>query len=84
MLLWSIQDHISTLAAEPISESPGSGGSSVKHTSTVGGGNDSPSIRPRSFFHGHEDIVEDVQFCPSRYLWQSNLSPDICEAFKTS
>lgn len=71
MVLWSIQDHISTLAAGPgLSKSPGSGGFTNKSASKAGGGNDkrakSPSIGPRDVYQGHADTVEDVQFCPSR------------------
>lgn len=71
VVLWSIHDHISTLAADQgPTKSPGSGGSKSKHTSKVGGANDKasdgPSIGPRGIYQGHEDTVEDVQFCPSR------------------
>lgn len=73
VVLWSIHDHISTLAADTgATKSPGSGGSSAKHASKSGGTNDkpadSPSIGPRGVYQGHGDTVEDVQFCPSRYL----------------
>ena len=71
VVLWSIHDHISTLAADTgATKSPGSGGTNIKHASKVGGSNDksvdSPSIGPRGIYQGHEDTVEDVQFCPSR------------------
>lgn len=60
VVLWSIHDHISTLAAELGSaKSPGSGGAKPL---------DTPSIQARGTFQGHEDTVEDVQFCPSRFL----------------
>lgn len=73
VVLWSIQDHISSLAADPgPAKSPGSGGSGLKNTSKVGGSNDkpidSPTIGPRGTYQGHENTVEDVQFCPSRYV----------------
>lgn len=58
MVLWSIQDHISTLAADA-TKPAGSAGSIIKSA-------DNPSIGPRGIFQGHEDTVEDVQFCPSR------------------
>lgn len=81
VVLWSIQDHISSLAADPgPAKSPGSGGSGLKNTSKVGGSNDkpidSPTIGPRGTYQGHENTVEDVQFCPSRYvsLLKSNAS----------
>lgn len=71
MVLWSIQDHISAAAADPgATKSPGSGGSIIKQNSKPGEGNDktadSPSVAPRGIYHGHEDTVEDVTFCPSR------------------
>lgn len=71
VVLWSIQDYVSTLAAEPAStKSPGSAGVNTKSSTKSGGSNDkpteSPSIGPRGIFLGHEDTVEDVQFCPSR------------------
>lgn len=62
VVLWSIQDHISTLAADP---------GSAKGTSKVAGGNEkpleSPSIGARGIYQGHDATVEDVQFCPLRY-----------------
>ncbi|KAJ8750982.1 hypothetical protein K2173_016163 [Erythroxylum novogranatense] len=65
VVLWSIQDHI-TSSATDISGAKGSSGSIIKKT---GDGNDKnadgPSIGPRSVYHGHEDTVEDVTFCPS-------------------
>lgn len=41
------------------------------HISAASGGSiikaaENPSIAPRGIFKGHEDTVEDVQFCPSR------------------
>lgn len=70
VILWSIHDHISTLATDPGSaKSSGTGG--IK-TSKGDGSDDSPSSSPsiqaRGTFQGHENTVEDVQFCPSRYL----------------
>ena len=62
VVLWSIHDHIATLAAEA--------GSNVKQGSKAAGNSEkateSPSIGPRGIYQGHEDTVEDVQFCPSR------------------
>lgn len=57
VVLWSIQDHISTLAADA-SKPTGSAGSILKTA-------DNPSIGPRGIFQGHQDTVEDVQFCPT-------------------
>lgn len=74
VVLWSIHDHISTSVTDPAStKSPGtpSGGSILKQTSKTSGSSDKvadgPSIGPRGVYQGHEDTVEDVQFCPSRY-----------------
>ena len=68
VVLWSIQDHITTTATDP-TKSPGSGGSIIKQNKP-GEGNDKaadgPSVGPRGIFCGHEDTVEDVAFCPSR------------------
>lgn len=68
VVLWSIQDHITTAASDAAaSKSPGSGGSIIKK---AGETNDKtaegPSIGPRGVYHGHEDTVEDVTFCPSK------------------
>ncbi|GKA32607.1 WD40 repeat-containing protein MSI4-like protein [Tanacetum coccineum] len=57
VVLWSIHDHISTLATQPgITKSVGSDDKPAE----------SPVIQTRGVFHRHEDTVEDVQFCPSR------------------
>ncbi|KAK3018688.1 hypothetical protein RJ639_003119, partial [Escallonia herrerae] len=67
VVLWSIHDHISTLATDQgATKSSGHGGAK----STKAGGSDdkathSPTIQARGIFQGHEDTVEDVQFCPS-------------------
>lgn len=62
VILWSIHDHVATLAAEA--------GTNAKQGSKIGGNGekatDSPSIGPRGIYKGHKDTVEDVQFCPSR------------------
>ena len=65
MVLWSIQDHITSSATDSKSS-----GSIIKQSSKSGEGNDKtadgPSVGPRGVFHGHEDTVEDVTFCPFR------------------
>jgi histone-binding protein RBBP4 len=60
--LWSIQDHISALGDS--SSSPRASGSkqSVKTTNEK----ENPKVDPRGIFHGHDNTVEDVEFCPSR------------------
>ncbi|KAM7471823.1 hypothetical protein LguiA_010006 [Lonicera macranthoides] len=70
VVLWSIHDHISTLAAESGStKSPGSGGTKPL---------DTPSIQARGTFQGHEDTVEDVQFCPSSVQEFCSVGDDSC------
>ncbi|XP_043706470.1 WD-40 repeat-containing protein MSI4-like [Telopea speciosissima] len=80
VVLWSIQDHISASATEPGSaKSPGSGSSSIKHTSKGGDkASDSPSVGPRGIYQGHEDTVEDVQFCPSSVQEFCSVGDDSC------
>lgn len=62
VILWSIHDHVATLAAEAVSN--------AKQGSKFGGSSEKvaqgPSIGPRGIYKGHKDTVEDVQFCPSR------------------
>ncbi|CAJ1955403.1 unnamed protein product [Sphenostylis stenocarpa] len=61
VVLWSVHDHISTLAVEEASavkQGSKSGGNDAKAT-------ESPTIGPRGIYKGHADTVEDVQFCPS-------------------
>ncbi|XP_042483367.1 WD-40 repeat-containing protein MSI4-like isoform X2 [Macadamia integrifolia] len=80
VVMWSIQDHISASATEPVSaKSPGSGSSSIKHTSKGGDkASDSPSVGPRGIYQGHEDTVEDVQFCPSSVQEFCSVGDDSC------
>lgn len=61
VVLWSIQDHITTASAD--SKSPGS---SIKQAGEVSNKTGGDSIGPRGVYHGHEDTVEDVAFCPSK------------------
>ena len=65
VVLWSIQDHITSAARDSKS-----GGSIIKQSAKSGEGNDKsadvPSVGPRGIFCGHEDTVEDVAFCPFR------------------
>ncbi|XP_078432011.1 transducin family protein / WD-40 repeat family protein [Wolffia australiana] len=78
VVLWSIQDHISA-AAEASAKSPGSSGSSVIKSSKAG--SDSPVIGPRGVYLGHEDTVEDVQFCPSSAQEFCSVGDDSCLIF---
>ncbi|XP_077216711.1 WD-40 repeat-containing protein MSI4-like [Tasmannia lanceolata] len=86
VVLWSIHDHISAAAAEPSPSSaktPGtpSGGSIIKQ-SPKGSGTDKiaegPTIGPRGTYQGHEDTVEDVQFCPSSAQVFCSVGDDSC------
>nr|KJB54377.1 hypothetical protein B456_009G031600 [Gossypium raimondii] len=80
VVLWSIQDHITTMATDP-TKSPGSGGSIIKQNKP-GEGNDKaadgPSLGPRGVFCGHEDTVEDVTFCPSSAQEFCSVGDDSC------
>ncbi|XWS70009.1 hypothetical protein CRYUN_Cryun03dG0012400 [Craigia yunnanensis] len=80
VVLWSIQDHITTTATDP-TKSPGSGGSIIKQNKP-GEGNDKaadgPSVGPRGIFCGHEDTVEDVAFCPSSAQEFCSVGDDSC------
>ncbi|XP_031114937.1 WD-40 repeat-containing protein MSI4-like [Ipomoea triloba] len=70
VVLWSIQDHISTLATDT-QKSVGSAGSSIMAVNN-------PSIGARGIFQGHEDTVEDVQFCPSSSQEFCSVGDDSC------
>ncbi|KAJ6913991.1 WD-40 repeat-containing protein MSI4-like [Populus alba x Populus x berolinensis] len=79
VVLWSIQDHITSSATDPATKSPGSGGSIIKK---AGDGNDKatdgPSVGPRGIYQGHEDTVEDVAFCPSSAQEFCSVGDDSC------
>ncbi|PWA49750.1 nucleosome/chromatin assembly factor group C5 [Artemisia annua] len=68
VVLWSIHDHISTLAG---GESTNPAGSIVKTA-------DSASLGPRGIFKGHTDTVEDVQFCPTSTQEFCSVGDDSC------
>ncbi|CAK9144127.1 unnamed protein product [Ilex paraguariensis] len=70
VVFWSIHDHISTLTSDA-SKSAVSAGSIIKST-------DNPTIGPRGIFQGHEDTVEDVQFCPSSAQEFCSVGDDSC------
>ncbi|KAG9143290.1 hypothetical protein Leryth_010215 [Lithospermum erythrorhizon] len=68
VVLWSIQDHISTLAVDQgARKSPGSNKQA-----------DSQTVQAREVFKGHEDTVEDVQFCPSSGNEFCSVGDDSC------
>ncbi|KAK6914755.1 WD40 repeat, partial [Dillenia turbinata] len=80
VVLWSIHDHISTVAADVVAGSSKSGGSGKKNPSK-GGNNkliDSSSIGPRGIYQGHDDTVEDVQFCPTSPQEFCSVGDDSC------
>ncbi|RZC51785.1 hypothetical protein C5167_020208 [Papaver somniferum] len=76
VVLWSIQDHISAAAVDQGSaKSPGS-----KTPSKAAGekASESPCIGPRGIYQGHDDTVEDVQFCPSSTQEFCSVGDDSC------
>ncbi|KAK9066111.1 hypothetical protein SSX86_015513 [Deinandra increscens subsp. villosa] len=66
VVFWNIHDHISTLATQPKTDGPGD-----KQTK-------SPIIQARGVFHGHDDTVEDVQFCPTSAQEFCSVGDDSC------
>lgn len=74
VVLWSIHDHIATLATEE--------GPDVNEGSNVGGNSEkaaqSPSVGARGVYRGHKDTVEDVQFCPSSVQEFCSVGDDSC------
>ncbi|KAM7480551.1 hypothetical protein LguiA_028764 [Lonicera macranthoides] len=80
VVLWSIHDHISSLATEPgATKSPGSGAAKTpKGSGSDEKPLDGPSIQARGIFKGHGDTVEDVQFCPSSAQEFCSVGDDSC------
>uniref|UniRef100_M0ZR98 WD-repeat protein n=1 Tax=Solanum tuberosum TaxID=4113 RepID=M0ZR98_SOLTU len=74
VVLWSIHDHVSTLAAADQGEtkSPGSGAGNSKPSA------EGPTVQARGIFQGHDDTVEDVQFCPSSAQEFCSVGDDSC------
>ncbi|KAF6152287.1 hypothetical protein GIB67_005941 [Kingdonia uniflora] len=60
--LWSIEDYITASAIESGSKSI----ASAKQTSKTEKSEDSITVGPPGIYHGHDDTVEDIRFCPSR------------------
>ncbi|KAL7258178.1 hypothetical protein ACSBR1_004321 [Camellia fascicularis] len=71
VVLCSIHDHVSTLTSDPSTKPTGSAGSIIKTTDNI-------SIGPRGIFQGHEDTVEDVQFCPLSAQEFCSVGDDSC------
>ncbi|ONK59277.1 uncharacterized protein A4U43_C08F4800 [Asparagus officinalis] len=78
VVLWSIQDHISSLSVTTTSRSPGSNSSTKQLPSGDAKNNDSPKIEPRGVFQGHQETVEDVQFSPSSAQEFCSVGDDSC------
>ncbi|KAL6585826.1 WD-40 repeat-containing protein msi4 [Orobanche minor] len=70
VVLWSIQDHVSTLATDA-TQTAESARSIVKAA-------DNSTVGPRGVFQGHNDTVEDVQFCPSSSQHFCSVGDDSC------
>ncbi|KAG8367241.1 hypothetical protein BUALT_Bualt16G0052100 [Buddleja alternifolia] len=70
VVLWSIQDHVSTLATDA-TQSAESASSIVKAA-------DNSTVGPRGIFEGHSDTVEDVQFCPLSSQQFCSVGDDSC------
>eukprot|EP00249_Psilotum_nudum_P008863 c21560_g1_i2 orf=371-1636(-) len=68
VILWNIQDHITSAKDSPAAKS---GTSAAGKQKSYGSGSansiltDSPHVAPQGIFKGHTDTVEDVQFHPS-------------------
>lgn len=82
VVLWNIQDHISTLGvasdAKPLEASSGSSGGKQAAKAGNNKASDSPTVGPRGVYRGHEDTVEDVQFCPSSAEEFCSVGDDSC------
>ncbi|PIA64329.1 hypothetical protein AQUCO_00100066v1 [Aquilegia coerulea] len=74
VVLWSIHDHITASATDSGS------GKSPASASKSGGDKapDSLAVGPRGVYQGHEDTVEDVQFCPSSAQEFCSVGDDSC------
>ncbi|XP_042060736.1 WD-40 repeat-containing protein MSI4-like [Salvia splendens] len=70
VVLWSIQDHVSTLASD--------GTQSAESASSIVKAADNSTVGPRGIFQGHTDTVEDVQFCPSSSQQFCSVGDDSC------
>ncbi|CAL9774789.1 unnamed protein product [Musa acuminata subsp. burmannicoides] len=81
VVLWSIHDHISSLSESlsklPVSSTPNSTGKQPTKAGNVKSSG-SPTVGPRGVYQGHEDTVEDVQFCPSSAQEFCSVGDDPC------
>ncbi|XP_074361683.1 WD-40 repeat-containing protein MSI4-like isoform X2 [Apium graveolens] len=80
VILWSIQDHISSLATDPGSTKSSKAGGIKTSKADVSDYSpaSSPSVQARGTFQGHENTVEDVQFCPSSAQEFCSVGDDSC------
>ncbi|XP_008793220.1 WD-40 repeat-containing protein MSI4-like isoform X1 [Phoenix dactylifera] len=82
VVLWSIHDHVSVLAEASSDKSPGVSPESLSNKQSIEAGDEknseSPTIGPRGVFQGHEDTVEDVQFCPASPQEFCSAGDDSC------
>ncbi|XP_047320454.1 WD-40 repeat-containing protein MSI4-like [Impatiens glandulifera] len=75
VVLWNIEDHISTLALE----TPSGGGRTIRNSKAGGSSVESiTTLHPRGTYLGHQDTVEDVQFCPSSGQEFCSVGDDSC------
>ncbi|KAL8160858.1 hypothetical protein V2J09_012347 [Rumex salicifolius] len=73
VVFWSIQDHISASATDSSTNKP-----SVSRMSISKENGEGPRIGPRGVFQGHDDTVEDVQFCPKSSQEFCSVGDDSC------
>ena len=78
VVLWSIEDHVTSMHNQHPSRSGTPTGGGTRQASNIGvsatDNSSATSVFPRGIFQGHTDTVEDVQFKPSRYPFlQSRL-----------
>ncbi|PIN04788.1 hypothetical protein CDL12_22670 [Handroanthus impetiginosus] len=74
VVLWSIRDHISSLAADQgAQQSPGLKGVAVGNRPPYGS-----TVQPRGIFQGHNYTIEDVQFNPSSAQEFCSVGNDSC------
>ncbi|XP_018472290.1 WD-40 repeat-containing protein MSI5-like isoform X2 [Raphanus sativus] len=73
VILWSIEDQITAAGTDSKSH-----GSSIKQSGEDSSKTGGRSVGPRGVYHGHEDTVEDVAFCPSSAQEFCSVGDDSC------
>ncbi|XP_020250955.1 WD-40 repeat-containing protein MSI4-like isoform X2 [Asparagus officinalis] len=85
VLLWSIQDYMSTLGGTASAKSPAALSENSSGQQAVEARNDkgmeAPMVAPRGCFRGHNGAVEDVQFCPFSEQEFCSVGDDSCLKF---